>query len=117
MVSVMFMLPLVPALVELRRKSDALPLNVVQQNSGEIRHFANSFRDYIKGLQPIMQHCAADGTSAAGTFPGGEEYIVLGRADEPLMLAFQQRDATHPVMMAAGVDLIVPPNGTFSKDI
>ncbi len=117
MVSVMFMLPLVPALVELRRKSDALPLNVVQQNSGEIRHFANSFRDYIKGLQPIMQHCAADGTSATGTFPGGEEYIVLGRADEPLMLAFQQRDATHPVMMAAGVDLIVPPSGTFSKDI
>ena len=36
MVGLMFMLPLLPALVELRRKSDALPLSVVQQNAGEI---------------------------------------------------------------------------------
>jgi len=117
MVSVMLMLPLVPALVELQRKSDAQPLTVVQQNAGEIRHFANGFRDYIKGLQPILQRCVADAASASGALPDGEEYVVLGRADEPLMLALQQRDATHPVMMAAGVDLVVPPSGTFSRDI
>jgi cytoskeletal protein CcmA (bactofilin family) len=116
-VGLMFMLPLVPALVELRRKSDARPLNVVQQNSGEIRHFANSFRTYIKGLEPIMQRCVAAGTTATASLPDGEEYVVLGRADEPLVLALQQRDATHPVLIAAGVDLIVPPEATFSKDI
>src|ERR1700690_777535 len=116
-VSLMFMLPLVPALVELRRKSDALPLNVIQQKAGEIRHFANSFRAYIKGLEPIMQRCVASGTTDSGTLPDGEEYVVLGRADEPLMLALQQRDAVHPVMIAAGVDLLVPAEGTFSKDI
>jgi cytoskeletal protein CcmA (bactofilin family) len=115
-VSVMFMLPLVPALVELRRKSDALPLSVVQQNAGEIRYFANSFRDYIKGLEPTMQRCAAAGTTATGTLPDGEEYVVLGRADEPLVLALQQRDATH-LVMAAGVDLILPAEARFSKDI
>jgi cytoskeletal protein CcmA (bactofilin family) len=113
----MLMLPLVPALVELYRKSDAQPLNVVQQNAGEIRHFANSFRDYIKGLEPILHHCVADATSASGALPDGEEYVVLGRADEPLMLALQQRNETRPVMMAAGIDLIVPPSGTFSRDI
>ena len=117
MVSMMLMLPLIPAFWELRRKSDARPLNVVQQNAGEIRHFASSFRDYIKGLQPILQRCVADGISASGALPDGEEYVVLGRADEPLMLALQQRDTTHPVMMAAGVDLVVPPSGTFSRDI
>ena len=117
MVSLMFMLPLIPALIELHRKSDAQPLNVVQQNAGEIRHFATSFRGYIKGLKPIMRRCFADGTTATGTLPDGEEYVVLGRADEPLMLALQQRDATHPVMLASGVDLIVPPDATFSKDI
>jgi hypothetical protein len=116
-VSLMFMLPLLPALVELRRKSDALPLSVVQQNAGEIRHFANSFRDYIKGLKPIMQDCAAAGTSATGTLPDGEEYVVLGRADEPLMRALAQRDATHPVLIAAGGDLTVPAHATFSRDI
>lgn len=117
MVSLMFMLPLIPALVELRRKSDARPLNVVQQNAGEIRHFASSFRDYIKGLEPIMQRCLADGTAATGTLPDGEEFVVLGRADEPLMLALEQQDATHPVMMAAVTDLIIPPGTTFSRDI
>jgi cytoskeletal protein CcmA (bactofilin family) len=116
-VSLMFMLPLVPALVELRRKSDALPLNVIQQHAGEIRHFANSFRTYIKGLEPIMQRCVASGTTDTGTLPDGEEYVVLGRVDEPLMLALQQRDAVRPVVIAAGVDLIVPAESTFSRDI
>jgi cytoskeletal protein CcmA (bactofilin family) len=116
-VSLMFMLPLIPALVELRRKSDALPLAVVQQNAGDVRHFANSFRSYTKGLEPIIQGCQAAGTSATGTLPDGQEYVVLGQVDEPLVLALQQRDATHPVVVAAAADLVVPPDSTFSKDI
>jgi hypothetical protein len=116
-VGLLFMLPLLPAFVELRRKSDALPLSVVQQNAGEIRHFANSFRDYIKGLEPIMQGCVAAGTFATGILPDGEEYVVLGRLDQPLVRALAQRDATHAVVIAAGTDLIAPPHATFSKDI
>jgi hypothetical protein len=81
-VGLMFTLPLLPALVELRRKTDALPLSVVQQNAGEIRHFANSFRTYIQGLDPILQRCVDSGTTATGTLADGEEYVVLGRADE-----------------------------------
>ena len=95
-VGLMFMLPLIPALVELRRKSDALPLQVVQQNAGEIRHFAIGFREYIKGLEPTMQRCVADGTSATGTLPDGEEYVVLGRIDEPLVLAHLLHANTTP---------------------
>jgi cytoskeletal protein CcmA (bactofilin family) len=116
-VSLMFMLPLIPALAELRRKTDARPLNVVQQNAGEIRHFANSFRTYIKNLEPVMQRCAAAGTSAGGNLPNGEEYVVLGRIDEQLLLALQQRESTHPVVMAAASDLALPPDSAFSKDI
>jgi hypothetical protein len=116
-VGLMFMLPLLPALAELRRKSDAQPLSVVQQNAGEIRHFANGFRDYIKGLEPIMQGCVAAGTSATGTLPDGEEYVVFGRLDEPLARALAQRDAAHPVVIAAGADFIAPPHATFSRDI
>jgi cytoskeletal protein CcmA (bactofilin family) len=104
-VGLMFVLPLIPALVELRRKSDALPLSVVQQNAGEIRYFSDSFRAYINGLEPIMQGCVAAGTTATGALPDGEEYVVLGRVDEPLVLALQQRDTTH-LVMGADVDLI-----------
>ncbi len=115
--SVMFMLPLVPALVELRRKSDALPLVVVQQNAGEIRHFANSFRSYIKDLQPILERCVKARNTDSGTLPDGEEYVVLGRADEPLLRGFAAGEASHPVLIMAGVDLVVPPLAKFSKDI
>jgi hypothetical protein len=85
LVGVMFTLPLVPALVELRRKSDALPLSVVQQNAGEIRHFANSFRTYINGLEPIILNCVASGTTDTGTLSDGENYVVLGGVDEALV--------------------------------
>jgi cytoskeletal protein CcmA (bactofilin family) len=115
-VGLMFVLPLIPALVELRRKSDALPLRVVQQNAGEIRYFSDSFRAYINGLEPIMQGCVAAGTTATGALPDGEEYVVLGRVDEALVLALQQRDTTH-LVMGSDVDLILPADARFSKDI
>jgi len=116
-VGLMFTLPLLPALVELRRKTDALPLSVVQQNAGEIRHFANSFRTYIQGLEPILQRCVDSGTTATGTLADGEEYVVLGRADEQHVRLFKKRDPVRPVLIMAGVDLVVPPEATFSKDI
>ncbi len=115
-VGLMFVLPLIPALVELRRKSDALPLSVVQQNAGEIRYFSDSFRAYMNGLEPIMQGCVVAGTTATGALPDGEEYVVLGRVDEPLVLALQQRDTTH-LVMGSDVDLILPAEARFSKDI
>jgi cytoskeletal protein CcmA (bactofilin family) len=114
---IMFTLPLVPALVELRRKSDALPLTVVQQHSGDIRHFANGFRTYIKGLEPIILNCVAHGTTDTGTSSAGEEYLVLGRADEQLVRTVAERDPAHPILVVSGVDLVVPPESTFSKDI
>ena len=116
-ISLMLMLPVLPAFLELKRKSDALPLSVIQQHAGEIRHFANSFRTYMQKLEPLLQQCAADGTTDTGQFGDGEEYVVLGRADEPLMLALQQRDALRPVVIASGVDLAIPDGGTFSKEI
>jgi predicted acyltransferase (DUF342 family) len=116
-VSVLLALPLTPALAELRRKSDAVPLNVIQQHGGEIRHFANSFRAYIKDLEPIMRQCIAQGTNATGTLADGADYMVLAQVDERLMIALQQRDASHPVVLVAAVDLIVPPATTLSQDI
>ena len=116
-VGVMFTLPLVPALVELRRKSDALPLSVVQQNAGEIRHFANSFRTYINGLEPIILNCVASGTTDTGTLSDGENYVVLGRVDQALVRTLAERDPAHPVLVVSGVDLVVGPDSTFSKDI
>jgi hypothetical protein len=116
-VGVMFMLPLVPALVELKRKSDALPLNVIQQHAGEIRHFANSFRIYIQALQPALQQCVASGATASGTLPDGVQYLALDRCENSQTLPIQQPGTICPVTIAAASDIAVPPDTTFVRDI
>jgi cytoskeletal protein CcmA (bactofilin family) len=117
LIGVMFLLPLVPAWIELRSKSDAVPLNVVQQNAGEIRHFANGFRSYIGALEPIMQYCVNSGGMDAGALSNGEDYVVLGRTDEIQMRALAEQDAVHPVLIMAAVDVVIPTDAKFSKDI
>jgi predicted acyltransferase (DUF342 family) len=113
----MLMLPLVPAFVELRRKSDASPLNVVQQHAGEIRHFANSFRTYIQVLEPTLPQCVASGATASGILNDGVEYLALGRSDDWPPIPVQQPGATCSVTIAAGSDLVVPGEITFLRDL
>jgi len=112
-VSLLLALPLVPAILELHRKSDAMPLSVIQQNAGEIRHFADSFRIYIKRLEPDLQRSFSSGQAATGTLPDGTNYMVLGGPDEPI----PTQGNACPVLIATNSDLKTPPGITFLKDI
>ena len=109
----LFALPLVPAVLELYRKSDAVPLSVVQENAGEIRHFAESFRSYIKGLEPDLRRSLSSGVGATGMLRDGTQYVALGRPDQPIPL----HDNVCPVLVATNWDLQVPSGITFAKDI
>ena len=114
---VLMVLPLVPALSELRGKTDALPLSVIQQHTGEIRFFADGFRTYMKGLEPALQECVSSGAHATGTMPDGAEYLVLGRGEEALFLPFRERNEFKPVMIASATDLLLPSETNFSRDV
>jgi len=113
----LFMLPLVPALVELHRKSDARPLNVIQQHAGEIKHFADGFRSYIKELEPILHESFNSQAAVFGTLPDGTDYLVLGRGDEALRLPLKEQDGLCPMLIATSSNLVLPPDIKFSKDI
>jgi len=63
---IIFVLPLLPALIELRLKRDAHPLNVIQQYAGEIRHFSYGFRVYIGDLLEPLEKCVVSGTAMKG---------------------------------------------------
>ena len=112
-----FLLPLIPALVELHRKSDALPLSVIQQHAGEIRHFADSFRSYVKSLEPLLRESLNSRAAVFGTLPDGTDYLVLGRGDEALRLPLKERDGLCPLLIATHSNLLLPPDITFSKDV
>jgi hypothetical protein len=117
MSAALFMLPLIPALAELNRKSDAQPLSVIQQHAGEIRHFADRFRLYINELEPLLLQAVNTGTTLSGTLPDKTEYLVLGSGKEALRLPLRQSDETCPVLLATGIDLSLPPDTAFSKDV
>src|SRR5277367_1618372 len=113
----LIMLPLVPAIVELRLKRDAEPLDVIQQYGGDIRHFANGFRRVAIELQPQLQECVASGTTATGALTNGDEYVLLGTADESFFVPATRRDLTWRSVVAAGTDLALPDSLTFAKEI
>jgi len=115
--SVLFALPLLPALWELQRKSDALPLNVIQQHAGEIRYFADSFRAYLEPLEPVLRDCARSGQNASGVMPDGTEYMVLGSGNDAVTLPLGGRDRLYPLLLASATDLTVPSDSTFSHDV
>lgn len=115
--STLFLLPLLPAVWELRRKSDALPLNVIQQHAGEIRYFADSFRAYLQPLEPLLRECASSDQKVSGVMPDGTEYLVLGSGNDALALPLGEKDRLCPVLLASASDLTVSFDSTFSRDI
>jgi hypothetical protein len=114
---ILLMIPLLPALAELRLKRDAQPLNVIQQHTGEIRHFSNGFRSYIADLLEPLRECVASGTTAHGAMPGGDQYLLLGRADGMRLVSTGGKTATCQSVVAAGMDVVLPDGITFAKEV
>jgi len=114
---VLFTVPLLPAIRELQRKSDALPLDVIQQHAGEIRYFADRFRTYLEPLEPILREASVTGQQASGVMSDGTEYLVLGSGTEAQALPLGEEDKLCPVLVASVSDLTVSANSTFSRDI
>jgi hypothetical protein len=114
---VLFMLPMLPAIMELCLKRDAQPLDVVQQYGGDIRHFAYGFRNYMAELQLPLQQCVASGTTARGILPKGDEYILLGGPPTASCLPVGEQDETCALVVAAGSDIVLPDRLTFSKEV
>ena len=109
-------LPLAPAVVELRRKSDAEPLRVVHEHAGEIRYFADGFRQYVGALEPVIQRSAESGRASPGSMRDGTRYLVLGSSSESFLQPAKERGSCD-VLIAAANDLRLPAGVSFAKDI
>jgi cytoskeletal protein CcmA (bactofilin family) len=114
----LFLLPLLPALEELRLKSDAEPLNVIQKHSGDVRHFAYGFRTYIDELQEPLKRCVEVGTTVADRRKNGEEYILLGNSCEGSFLDLAKvKDSVCKLVICTGSDMNLPGGLNFLKEI
>jgi hypothetical protein len=71
-------LPLLPSLLEWRRRTDVKPLRVVRSADVDIRYFARAFEAWITGqLGEALAVCGAGGAPVEGRFPDGTPYTVL----------------------------------------
>lgn len=113
----LFLLPMLPALVELRLKRDALPLNVVQLYAGDIRHFAYGFRESVQSLRKPLQDCVASVGVSTATLPSGDDCLLLGNSDTSALIVRQDEDLICPSVVISGVDLLLPNGLTFLKEI
>ena len=115
--AVLLLLPLLPAMIEYRGKTDAQPLRVVQDYAGEIRHFSHSFRDFVQGLQAPLRECALQGSTGSGSLRDGSEYILLGHG---ALYFFQpeelEQHLCNRVILCAG-SFSTPDQMAFAKEM
>lgn len=114
---ILLLIPLIPALLELKRKSDAKPLQVIQKHGGEIRHFSEGFREYVSGLDPILQKSHEFNHTLSGTLKDKAEFLVLGSSSEGLWPDILNREGSCSAVIAACSDFLSPPHSTFYREI
>lgn len=109
----LFALPLVPAIMELYRKSDAVPLSVVQRHAGDIRHFATGFRNCLTPIEGELTRSQTSRVGSKGILADGTQYTVISSPDQPI----PAEGNICRVLIATAWDLRVGSGITFMKDI
>jgi cytoskeletal protein CcmA (bactofilin family) len=113
----LLLIPVIPAIRELYRKSDAQPLLVIQKHAGEIRHFSEGFRNYVDQIKPVVEQCKSSGTTARGTLKDNAEYFVMGDSAVASLHEVRKQDGECDAVVVACADLNAPGVSNFSREI
>lgn len=106
-------LPLIPAIMELYRKSDAVPLSVVQRHAGDIRYFATGFRNYLTPIEGELKRSETTRVGSEGILADGTKYCVIGSPSQPVPV----QGNVCPVLIATAWNLRAASGIAFQKDI
>jgi cytoskeletal protein CcmA (bactofilin family) len=108
-------LPLIPALRELRRPTDADPLSAVGHDAGDLTVFAQGFRDYLARHLPST---AADPVPAGAVakLGDGTSFVMLDQRVERLR-EIARVDGAIPHIVVATAPLILPGGETFLLEV
>jgi len=110
-------LPLLPSLIEARRRTDIKPLRVVRTSDVDIRHFAKAFQAWVEGhLGEALAVCRAGGGPVQGQLGDGTPYVALPDGAAPALTT----PPTGPVSCGAVVlgsgNLSLPPRALFPHE-
>jgi cytoskeletal protein CcmA (bactofilin family) len=84
---VWFGLPLIPTIIEVRKRTEARPLAVDRENDGEVRHFARRFKAYIESnfQEPALAERLNQGTAWEGYFNDRTPYQIIEKSGEAFL--------------------------------
>jgi cytoskeletal protein CcmA (bactofilin family) len=111
-------LPLLPALIELRRRTDVKPLRVVRASDVDIRHFAHRFRAWMDGaLGDPIAACRAGGAVVEGSLADGTRYVVLPDGAPPPLVPAAAGPAACPGVVIGCGRLSLPAGALFPLEV
>jgi hypothetical protein len=112
-----FMLALLPALVEHRWPKDIAPLRVVREFDGNVANFAFGFGNFIETELGNIMHTLDANETREGQLKSGEKYLLIGKTAE-ISLSTDDSALLIGKKIIAGVDVVkLPRDILFSKEI
>ncbi len=114
----MLALPLLPAILEWRRKTDAAPLRIYRKDEGDVRHFARTFRQFVReNMGEALRQATADGEPRGGTVGASLRYHVVGRSARPEWTAGEVALKRTDRMLLSPASLRLPRHWVFKGDL
>ena len=112
--AILLLLPLLPALVEWLRPSDAAPLHVADNR----RYLAAKFQHLVEAqLRPLLEQAQVRGDEVEAVLPSGGAIIALPDGHSPYLDALGDgARKTSRLVLGAG-DLTLPHDYTFSNTV
>ncbi|MBE9516648.1 MAG: hypothetical protein IME93_06685 [Proteobacteria bacterium] len=95
-------LPFLPGIIEIRKKTDASPLKVVQEYDVDVHYFANVFRAYVKQhFSGLISSAHAAPKAVQGKLEDDTQYFVLNNTHKiPLQESEKQLQFTHSMLVS-----------------
>ncbi len=109
-------LPLMPACRELICKTDDAPLQVVQQHTGDVRFFADDFRQYLAPIQPKLDEIGIGASTIPMVMPDGTPCLVLPQRAASRDFGIDHNRTCAKLIVLLG-DAVLPVATTFEKEI
>ncbi|AHG91756.1 hypothetical protein J421_4219 [Gemmatirosa kalamazoonensis] len=108
------LLPFVPAVRELLRPTDAVPLGMVGRDSGDITYFATGFRAFLE-RHPILSS-GSDPANVTGTLADGAPYARVATPGLWTQLPRGEHEEITAVVVLDG-RMAVPPSQVFAAEV